>query len=127
MSGSLGLLGKTLRRFTESTEARVLRESSEQHELLHPGERVQKIESCDPGGEVTVAGEVANLIVRPEGSAPALEVELQDATGRVFVVWLGRRRIPGIYIGRHVVIHGRLNCVMEHPTIYNPRYELLPD
>jgi RecG-like helicase len=127
MSGSLGLVGKTLRRFSESAEARVLRESNEQHELLHPGERVQHIENCDPGGEVTVAGEVANLTVRPEGSAPALEVELQDATGRVFVVWLGRRRIPGIYIGRHIVIHGRLNCVMEHPTIYNPRYELLPD
>lgn len=127
MSASLGVLGRTIRRLTESPEDRVLRESNEQHELLHPGESVQRISSCEPGGEVTVAGEVVALDVRPEGSAPALELELSDPSGRVYVVWLGRRRIPGIYIGRHIVIHGRLNCVMDHPTIYNPRYELLPD
>lgn len=127
MNSSLGVLGKTLRRFTESHEDRLLRESAEQHALIHPQESVQRIESCAPGSEVTVTGEVASLGLRPEGSAPALEIQLDDSSGHVFVVWLGRRRIPGIYVGRRIVVHGRLNCVMEHPTIYNPRYELLPD
>lgn len=127
MTDSLGLLGRTLRKLTESPADRVLRESQEQHELLHPGESLQRIDACQPGAEVTVSGEVASLVVRPEGTAPALEIRLDDPSGHVYVVWLGRRRIPGIYVGRHVVIHGRLNCVMEHPTIYNPRYELLPD
>lgn len=127
MTGSLGVLGKTLRRLTESHDDRLLRESSEQHSLLHPGESVQRIESCTPGTEVTVTGEVVSLNVRAEGSTPALEIRVDDPSGHVFVVWLGRRRVPGIYVGRHLVVHGRLNCVMEHPTIYNPRYELLPD
>jgi RecG-like helicase len=75
---------------------------------------------------VTISGTIAKCGVRPEGSAPALEVELRDETGHIFVVWLGRRQIPGLHEGRKVVVHGRLNCVTDHPTIYNPRYELLP-
>lgn len=122
-----GLLGRTWRRLTESGDERLMRESAEDHLRRHPDEPVLEIEACTPGEEVTLAGAVATLNHRPEGSSPALEVELSDGTGRVFVVWLGRRRIPGIYEGRRMVIHGRLNCVSEHPTIYNPRYELLPD
>ena len=59
----------------------------------------------------------------PSEENPALEIELSDTTGLEFlVVWLGRRRIPGIDVGRRMVIHGRLNCVSEHPTVFNPRY-----
>ena len=71
-------------------------------------------------GSVTTVGNLGK-------EHPALEIELSDTTGRIFVVWLGRRRIPGIHVGRRMVIHGRLNCVSEHPTVFNPRYELLPD
>ena len=127
MGNSSGMLGRTLRRLTESTEQRARREAGEEHERLHPGEEVVAIEACRPGEQVTVAGKVQAIDVRPEGSAPALEVSLEDGSGLVYVVWLGRRRIPGIYEGRSVVVHGRLNCVTDHPTIYNPRYELLPE
>lgn len=122
-----GVVTRTWRRMTESAEDRLLRETAEDHERRHPGEAVADIGACTPGENVTVVGTVARVEVRPEGSAPALEVEVHDGTGRVFVVWLGRRRIPGIYQGRKLVVHGRLNCVTDHPTIYNPRYELLPE
>ncbi len=126
-TGNVGLLGRTWRRLTESTDERLVRESAEDHARRHPGEVVSRIDACTAGEEVTLAGHVANLTNRPEGNAPALEIELTDGTGRIFVVWLGRRRIPGIHEGRRMVIHGRLNCVADHPTVYNPRYELLPD
>lgn len=127
MGSSSGLVTRTLRRLTESHDARTRREAGEEHERLHPGEAVVAIEACRPGEQVTVAGKVLAIDIRPEGSAPALEVCLDDGSGKVFVVWLGRRRIPGIYEGRALVVHGRLNCVTDHPTIYNPRYELLPE
>jgi RecG-like helicase len=123
----VGLFGRTWRRLTESTDDRLIRQSAEDHERRHPDEPVSRIDACTPGEEVTLAGHVATLANRPEGNAPALEIELTDGSGRVFVVWLGRRRIPGIHEGRRLVIHGRLNCVADHPTVYNPRYELLPD
>jgi RecG-like helicase len=122
----MSIMGRTLRRITESADQRLIRESAVEHERRHPGEVVAPIRSCTPGEKVTVSGTIAALNVRPEGSAPALEVELRDDSGHVFVVWLGRQRIPGLNVGRSLVVHGRLNCVTEHPTIYNPRYELLP-
>ena len=39
---------------------------------------------------------------------------------------LGRRRIPGIDPGRTIVVCGRLTCTTDHPTVYNPKYELKP-
>ena len=124
--GAVGFVGRAWRRLTESSHERLLRESAADHLRRHPGERVLDIESCDPGEEVTMAGSVTSVGNLSE-EHPALEIELSDTTGRIFVVWLGRRRIPGIHVGRRMVIHGRLNCASEHPTVFNPRYELLPD
>lgn len=81
---------------------------------------------CVPGETVTVRGMVRSVTMRPRSTAPALEVDLYDGSGNVAVVWLGRRRIPGIDPGRTMVIHGRMTCTTENPTIYNPRYELKP-
>ncbi|HCL69868.1 MAG TPA: DNA-binding protein [Actinobacteria bacterium] len=122
---TVGFVGRAWRRLTESSHERLLRESAADHLRRHPGERVLDIESCVPGEEVTMAGSVTSVGNLSE-EHPALEIELSDTTGRIFVVWLGRRRIPGIHVGRRMVIHGRLNCVSEHPTVFNPRYELLP-
>ena len=124
--GAVGFVGRAWRRLTESSHERLLRESAADHLRRHPGEQVLDIESCVPGEEVTMAGSVTSVGNLSEEN-PALEIELSDTTGRIFVVWLGRRRIPGIDVGRRMVIHGRLNCVSEHPTVFNPRYELLPD
>ena len=82
--------------------------------------------SCTPGEAVTVRGMVRSVTIRPRSHAPALEIELYDGSGSVSVVWLGRRRIPGIDPGRTMVVHGRLTCNTDDPTIYNPRYELKP-
>ena len=124
--GAVGFVGRAWRRLTESSHERLLRESAADHLRRHPGEQVLDIESCVPGEEVTMAGSVTSVGNLSEEN-PALEIELSDTTGQIFVVWLGRRRIPGIDVGRRMVIHGRLNCVSEHPTVFNPRYELLPD
>ena len=69
---------------------------------------------------------VRSVTIRPQGKTPALEIELYDGSGSVTVVWLGRRRIPGIDAGRTIVVRGRLTCNTDNPTIYNPRYELKP-
>jgi hypothetical protein len=84
------------------------------------------IDSCTPGQTVTVRGMVRSVTIRPLGKTPALEIELYDGSGSVTVIWLGRRRIPGIDAGRTIVVRGRLTCNADNPTIYNPRYELKP-
>ena len=52
----------------------------------------------------------------------------QRSTGpadRLRVVWLGRRRIPGIDAGTEVRLQGMVTVRDGLPTMFNPRYEIL--
>ena len=87
----------------------------------------QHLCDCKPGDQVTVLGTISSITVRPRGVALAFEAELYDGSGRVRLVWLGRRDIPGICAGRRLVAAGRLTYPNgEGPTLYNPTYTLKP-
>ena len=81
---------------------------------------------CVPGEPATVSGVLRSVTLRPREGVPAVEAELYDGSGRILVVWLGRRRISGVDPGRSIVVHGRITCNTDKPTIFNPRYTLLP-
>jgi len=108
------------------TQAQV--EADELQDQVHEAEdtSLTAIDCCTPGETVSVRGMVRTVTMRPRSNVPALEIELYDGSGSVSVVWLGRRRIPGIDPGRTLIVKGRLTCNTENPTIYNPRYELKP-
>ncbi len=74
----------------------------------------------------TLHGTLRQVSVRPHGGVAALEAELDDGSGSVTLVWLGRRRIPGITCGRELTVHGRLGCSDGERRLFNPRYELSP-
>src|SRR5580692_905672 len=109
-------------------------------EALHAAELRKEVSDmpCEPGGEpvpiadskhrerVDVAGTLRAVTLRPQGGTPTMEAELWDGTGRVLLVWLGRRDIPGIQPGRKIIVHGRLTSVKGERAIYNPAYELQP-
>ncbi|MCU1531384.1 MAG: hypothetical protein JWO49_955 [Arthrobacter sp.] len=44
---------------------------------------------------------------------------------RLRVVWLGRRRIPGIEAGTELRLEGMVTVREGLPTMFNPRYEIL--
>lgn len=46
-------------------------------------------------------------------------------TDRLRVVWLGRRRIPGIEAGTELRLQGMVTVRDGLPTMFNPRYEIL--
>lgn len=73
---------------------------------------------------VTVQGTLRTVTLRPRGGVPALEAELYDGTGTITVLWLGRRRIAGIFPGRSIRVTGRIGVHAGVRTIYNPRYDL---
>ena len=84
------------------------------------------ISDCVGGERVAVCGTVRSLTLRPRGGVPALEAELYDGSGRITLVWLGRRQIRGIDPGRTLLAHGRATGGRDALVIYNPRYELRP-
>ena len=47
----------------------------------------------------------------------------QVAMGR-YLVWIGRRKIPGIEPGRNILVRGRIGDRDGAKVIYNPYYEL---
>src|SRR3954451_21658896 len=80
--------------------------------------------SCRKGALVTVTGRLKSVIYTPRETVPTLEAELFDGSGSVTLVWLGRRRIPGIEPGRTLTARGRFAAVEGKRVIYNPWYEL---
>jgi hypothetical protein len=76
--------------------------------------------------QVVVNGVLRTVTLRPRGGVPALEAELDDGTGVITVVWLGRRRITGVDPGRSVTVAGCIGRQGGVPIMFNPRYELRP-
>ncbi|HET9420362.1 MAG TPA: OB-fold nucleic acid binding domain-containing protein [Nocardioides sp.] len=75
---------------------------------------------------VRLRGTLRTVTLRPRGGVPALEAELDDGSGVLTIVWLGRRRISGIGPGRSLQVQGRIGLHDGHRIMYNPRYELIP-
>lgn len=88
---------------------------------------VTPISMAEPRVEVNVVGEIAALRIVPRAGSPSIEATINDGSGSLVAVWLGRRTIAGISPGRRLVVSGR-----GSPTgpggrllIVNPIYELL--
>lgn len=75
---------------------------------------------------VSLRGTIKTVTLRPRGGVPALEAELEDGSGVITIVWLGRRRIAGIGPGRAMRVQGRIGSATGHRVLFNPRYELIP-
>ena len=82
------------------------------------------ISEVEPRTMVTVRGRIVSIHVEPADAAPSLTARVQDATGRIEAVFMGRRSIPGIEPGQHVVLAGRVAATGAMPRLFNPRYEL---
>ncbi|HEV3449945.1 MAG TPA: amino acid permease [Acidimicrobiia bacterium] len=76
---------------------------------------------------VRIAGRVHALRVQPWAGQPTLECTITDGTGRITVVFLGRRHIAGIEPGARVVIDGIVGTRSGQLIILNPDYRLLPN
>jgi hypothetical protein len=84
----------------------------------------EPVSACQRGKLVTVTGRLKSVVYTPRETVPTLEAELFDGSGSVTLVWLGRRRIPGIEPGRTLTARGRFAAVEGKRAIYNPWYEL---
>jgi hypothetical protein len=84
----------------------------------------RRASECACGEAVTVLGRLRSVELSPREAVATLEAELFDGTEGVTLVWLGRRRIPGIEPGRTIRASGRLAVRDGRKVLYNPYYEL---
>lgn len=73
-----------------------------------------------------VHGVVRSVTLPPVTSVPVFEAEVFDGTIAVRLVWIGRRRIPGVEPGVFLRVSGRVCMAEGVPTIRNPHYDILP-
>lgn len=105
-------------------------DSTDQHQRdlrqTHTTDEAMAIADAPEREPVIVNGVLRTVTLRPRGGVPALEAELDDGSGVITVVWLGRRRISGIDPGRSVTVAGCIGRQGGVPIMFNPRYELRP-
>ncbi|MGN6608249.1 MAG: OB-fold nucleic acid binding domain-containing protein [Jatrophihabitans sp.] len=85
-----------------------------------------RLDVVERGGTVRVVGRLRSVRYTPNETVPTLEAELFDGSSTLTLVWLGRRRIPGVEPGRRIVAKGRVGLHDGQHAIFNPWYELLP-
>lgn len=56
---------------------------------------------------------------------PRLEITVSDGHTELHAVFMGRREVPGLTVGRPVVLCGRFTTVDGDLVTLNPEYELL--
>jgi hypothetical protein len=69
-------------------------------------------------------GDVRKIRIQPLAAVPTLEVMLDDGTGRLTALFMGRRGIAGIECGRRIAIEGTPVAGERGLTLYNPAYDL---
>lgn len=85
---------------------------------------VTSIAALTPREVATVEGRIVAITVEPRDAAPSLVARIDDGTGRLDAVFMGRRAIAGIEPGARVSVSGRVCETEASPRVYNPRFEL---
>jgi amino acid transporter len=76
---------------------------------------------------VCVAGRVRSIRVQPRSGVATLECTLSDHTGRIQVVFLGRRHVAGVEQGTLIKVTGMVGQRSGRLEMLNPDYQLLND
>lgn len=95
----------------------------------HDAPRIKTPGARTPGAAAvpsgSVAGRPATVQTAPTQPAGARRQRPSGPKDRLRVVWLGRRRIPGVDAGTELRLQGMVTVRDGLPTMFNPRYEIL--
>lgn len=116
-----GALKRALRRFTASQGD--VQNAERQSRAQEAG--ANSIGTCADRQVVKLRGMISSVTLAPRKGAPWLEVVMDDGSGSVNLVWMGRPAIPGVVAGAQITVEGRISCVDGERRIYNPKYQLV--
>ncbi|MBK9180334.1 MAG: hypothetical protein IPM45_12385 [Acidimicrobiales bacterium] len=74
---------------------------------------------------VRVRGRVRTMRVQPWAGAAALECTIYDDTGGLVVIFLGRKRVGGVSLGRIMEVEGMVGAHRGYLAILNPSLTLV--
>ena len=77
-----------------------------------------------PRARVVVTATVRDTEVVTMHGAPSLSCTMDDGSGTILAVFLGRDRIAGIDVGARCTIEGTVQSGRPVPTVWNPLYRI---
>jgi hypothetical protein len=119
----VGLLDPIRRFFSRMAETDEQRYADEIKEWASTIPGTVRISDAATRSRVKLAGVVRRITVRPLEGHESLEALLDDGTGEVNVVWMGRRSIPGVNLGTRLVVEGVLGAQRSERRLVNPTFE----
>jgi hypothetical protein len=93
--------------------------------LRDPAAGVPTIADAPLRVPVRTAGRIHSVRVQPRAGVPTVEATIVDDAGQLTLVFLGRRHVGGIEVGRHLVVEGVIVQQLDQLRMLNPVYRLL--
>jgi hypothetical protein len=86
--------------------------------------RLGRIADVEPRSRALVSGTIRSTKTIKLGSSPAFRAELVDDSGRLDLIFLGRRNIPGLVSGCQCTIEGTVLVKGRRLAVWNPLYRI---
>lgn len=116
----MGLIRHLLERLNESDETRLAEETRAWADTVEGSVRIADAPLRHP---VRIAGVIRRMTVLPMQGKEALQALVSDGTGEVTIVFMGRRGIGGLSLGKRVVVEGVLAEHRSEVRMVNPKLE----
>ncbi|MBF6212765.1 OB-fold nucleic acid binding domain-containing protein [Nocardia puris] len=116
-SGYFRRLGRRLTEDIDQLDAEELAETAE-------ASGARPVSECRRGDEATMLGRLRSVEACSKSAGASVQAEFFDGTDAITLVWIGRRRIPGIEPGRRILVRGRIGDRDGRKVMFNPYYEL---
>ena len=86
----------------------------------------RQVRDVRPRSRLVVTGTISAAETVSVGGSPTYRIVLDDGTGELDVLFLGRRTIAGLAVGAHCGIEGTAQEKGGRFVVWNPRYKLGP-
>lgn len=116
----MGFVQRLLERLNESDETRLAEETRAWAGTVEGSTRIADATLRQP---LKIAGVIRRMTVLPMEGKEALQALISDGTGEVTAVFMGRRGIGGLSLGKRVVVDGVLAEHRGEIRMVNPRLE----
>lgn len=87
---------------------------------------VLELRSATDRSRVAVGGTVVAAFRPPPGAPGGYRCVLDDGTGQIDLLFLGRAEVPGLGVGAHCHVEGTARMDHGRLTVWNPLYRLEP-